>query len=112
MTAPSARHGLTPTTHTIEMAQVDDLNLRLQNTRSPVITAGDLGMSGESLPNGAPSRLVPQAVLTKVSWQGNPEFPEIHGHFKGPDGAETADLHTAALQQISRRLLLRQRWGV
>lgn len=112
MTADPARHGLTTTTHTIEMAQVDDLNRRLANSRSPKISAADLGMSGTTLPSGAPSRLVPQAVLTKVSWQGDPEFPEIHGHFDSPDGVEIADLHTAALQQISRRLLLRQRWGV
>lgn len=112
MTAPHARHGLPPTTHTVEMAQVDDINLRLKNSRSPVISAADLGMSGTTLPGGAASRLVPEAVLTRVSWQGDPEFPELHGHFDSPTGPQTADLHTEALKQISRRLLLRQRWGV
>lgn len=109
MTAHTPGHGLPTTTHTLEMAQIAELNARLTNTRSPVITAGDLQMVAD---HGAGSEVPADAVLSRVSWQGSPEFPEIHGHFGAAGSERSANLHTAALQQISRRLLLRQRWGV
>lgn len=110
MTAHASDHGRHSTTHTLEMAQIVELNLRLANTRSPVITAGDLGMSSEPGDTGA--AVAADAPLRRVSWRGSPEFPEIDGHFGAAGHEVSAGLHTAALQQISRRLLLRQRWGV
>jgi len=101
-----------PTTHTLEMNQVTDLNSRLSNTRAPRIIAAELGVSDAGLIGHAADRLGAEAVLTRVSWQGSPGFPEVHGHFDASGGSVATTLHTDALRQISRRLLLRQRWGV
>ena len=112
MTMP--RHGLPATTHTVEMAQIDDINRRLDNSRSAVITAAEIGMTGSDVAGFGPTALDAAAVLLKVTWEGSPEFPNVHGHFRNPGGdrPRSADLHTQALKEISRRLHLQQRWGV
>lgn len=105
-------HQVPATTHTLEMTQLAELNLRLANTRSPVITAGEIGMTGAH-PHADPTASLPaSATLDKVTWEGSPEFPTIHGHFGGSAKIMSVDLHTAALQEASRRLHLRQRWGI
>lgn len=108
------RQGLPATTHTVEMAQIADLNSRLTNSRSAVITAGEIGMTGVDVVGFGPTALDPSAVLLTVSWEGSPEFPTVHGHFRNPgsDRPRSADLHTPALKEISRRLHLHHRWGV
>lgn len=106
---------LPPTTHTLEMAQVAELNDHLaERGRSQPITAADLGMGGAPLHGGGPDRLAGTAVLVRLSWQGSPEFPDIYGHFGVGRGsaAPVALLHTAALNMLGRQLHLRQCWGV
>ena len=105
------------TTHTLDMAQIDELNQRLaEHTRYAEITADDLGLAGAELLNEVPGTLPGQAVLVRVDWDGSPEFPYIHGTFsvvgaQDAEGSLRADLHTAALNKLSHRLDVRQRWG-
>jgi hypothetical protein len=104
-----------PTTHTLEMAQIAELNQRLSShTGLSAITAAAIGMGGVRLLPAAAGELPDQAVLVRVSWQGSPEFPDIHGHFAGGqvDQPFCAVLHTAALIQLSHQLGVRQRWGI
>lgn len=112
MTPQDPGHGLPATTHTLEMAQLVEVNLRLANRLSPVITAAELGMTGVDAPAGTASTLAADAILARVTWEGSPEFPTVHGHFGDAATSVAADLHTTALREISRRLHLRQRWGV
>jgi hypothetical protein len=104
---------LPPTTHTLEMAQVAELNQRLkERSGSSPLTAASIGMgSAPQQPAGA-GGLPGTAVLVRLSWQGSPEFPDIYGHFSGGPGPLQALLHTAALDRLCHHLDLRQRWGV
>ena len=106
-------HALPPTTHTLEMAQIEDLNERLIGHRSDPVTAAAIGMGNTPLLRTA-GQLPDAAVLVRVSWQGSPEFPDIHGHFTSGQGGPPlcAAMHTAALDQLGRHLGLRQRWGI
>jgi len=105
---------LPPTTHTLEMAQIAELNecLRSRSSSTPVVAAA-LGMGGAPLrPSGA-AGLAEDAVLVRLSWEGSPEFPDIYGHFgPGRGGRLQVLLHTAALNELGHLLGLRQRWGV
>lgn len=103
-------HHLPATTHTVEMAQLADINGRLVNSRASTITAGELGLNTA---DGDPA-LSPAAALVRVSWEGSPEFPLVHGHFRDSASADATavELHTQALRVISRRLHLQHRWGV
>lgn len=104
---------LPPTTHTLEMAQVAELNERLtSHTGSPTITAAALGMGGAPLHPRATEGLPDAAVLVRVSWQGSPEFPDVYGHFGAGPGPFQALLHTAALNQLAHHLRVRQHWGI
>ena len=103
-----------PTTHTLEMAQIAELNAHLADRpASLAITAGAIGMSGAPLDPVEDGELAEDAVLLRVAWQGSPEFPDIHAHFTtGRGGSPSrALLHTAALHELSQLLGLRQRWG-
>lgn len=103
------------TTHTLEMAQIAELNRRLTGQAgSRAITAAAIGMSGVALQRSLVGNLPDAAVLVRVSWQGSPGFPDIHGHFAGVQGGPLlrATLHTANLNEISHRLGVRQRWGI
>lgn len=106
--------GLPATTHTLEMAQIDDINRRLDNSVAPIITAAELGMAGADIAGHGPGTLPGEAVLIRLSWDGSPEFPTVHGHFRdlGSDQPRVTGLHTEALREISRRLHLQQRWGI
>ena len=103
---------LPPTTHTLEMAQVDELNHHLASHAAAPITAAAIGMSGAPLHPSAASRLPDTAVLVRLSWQGSPEFPDIYGHFGPGEGSFQALLHTAALNEVTHLLHVRQRWGI
>ena len=107
------RSSLPRTTHTLEMAQVAELDARLADRGGPTaITAEDIGMAGARLhPTGA-AALAGDAVLVRVSWQGSPEFPDIYGHFGPGRGPSEALLHTAALNRLAHSLGVRQCWGV
>jgi hypothetical protein len=114
-----ARVSLPRTTHTIELAQLDDLNARLGEHRS-AITAADLGLAGATGLNAGTSRGLPgSAVLARLCWDGPPDYPYVHAHFTlsdpppvGEQETDTiVDLHTAALRELSRRLGTRQQWG-
>jgi hypothetical protein len=110
----TTRHGLPATTHTIEMTQIADINRRLTNRVSPVITAEELGMTGVDVVGFGPDALDASAVLLNLTWEGSPEFPTVHGHFRDPgsDRPRSAGMHTQALKETSRRLHLQHRWGV
>ena len=114
-----ARVSLPRTTHTLELAQLDDLNARLEEHRS-AITAADLGLAGATglnarLPRGLPGT----AALARLCWDGPPDYPYVHAHFTLADpppvgdreAGTIVDLHTAALRELSRRLGARQQWG-
>ncbi len=105
---------LPPTTHTLEMAQVAELNERLRTVGAAnAVTAAALGMGGVSLHLRGAAGLADDAVLVRLSWQGSPEFPDIFGHFgPGRGGRLQALLHTAALVELCHLLGVRQRWGV
>jgi hypothetical protein len=108
-------HSLPPTTHTLEMAQVSELNARLADRLgSPPITAGTIGMGGAALHFPAEGRLPEAAVLVQLSWEGSPEFPDIYGHFGGSHAATRCQslLHTAALEELCSQLGVRQHWGL
>lgn len=105
------RRSMPPTTHTLEMAQVADLNERLKSRdASTPITAADIGMGGAPLDPGGTPGLSDHDILTRVSWQGSPEFPDIYGHFGQSEVSVL--MHTAALNQLGHKLNLRQRWGI
>jgi hypothetical protein len=105
---------LPPTTHTLEMAQVAELNERLnRRPASAAVTAAALGMGGAPLQPSGAAGLAADAVLVRLSWQGSPEFPDVYGHFgAGRGGRLQVLLHTAALDQLGKLLGIRQRWGV
>jgi hypothetical protein len=98
-------HPLSPTTHTVEMDQLHEINERLAAPRNaPVITAQHLGLP-----------LPASAVLVRLDWDGPPEYPYIHGHFAASGGQSAslvAELHTSALHQLSRLIGVQHRWGV
>jgi hypothetical protein len=105
---------LPPTTHTLEMAQVAELNERLMGrTGATAVTAAALGMGGVALHLRSVAGLADDEVLVRLSWEGSPEFPDIYGHFgPGRGGRHQALLHTAALESLCHALGVRQRWGV
>lgn len=113
------KHAFPRTTHTVEMTQIAELNDRLM-TRDPAaaISASDLGLAGAALLSGGDAErtsLPAQAVLERVCYDGPPEFPYVHAHFRPTPtepGKLTVDLHTHALRELSHRLHLPGVWGV
>jgi len=113
------KHEVSRTTHTVEMTQIAELNDRLsKRDATEAISASELGLEGSALlPVGdAGHHVLPgDAVLERVSFDGPPEFPYIHAHFR-PSPADprslTVDLHTHALRELSRLLHLHEVWGV
>jgi hypothetical protein len=104
------------TTHTIEMAQIADINSRLATRdKALAITAAQLGLEGATVVAPAGASLPPTAVLVRLGWDGPPEFPYIHGHFSDDstsDGSWIVGLHTRALQALSHRLSAQHVWGL
>jgi hypothetical protein len=109
-----SHHPLDPTSHTIEMEQIEELNARLVEKQTPTITSGDLGLTGAHIPGGGASLSGHEAVL-HVSWRGTPDFPDIYAEF-GAKGASAASshllLHTAQLRELSRLLHCSHHWGL
>ena len=105
----------TTTTHTVDMAQIADLNDRLSDTQQGSgISASDLGLDGATVRGHSPGALAGTALLVRLCWDGAPEFPYIHGHFSNGtagNGDLVVDLHTAALRTLSKRLHARHSWG-
>ena len=107
-------HPMPPTTHTVEMAQLGELNDRLTGTNGAApVTAERLGLAADSAVSAA---VPPTAVLLRLAWDGPPEYPYVHGHFS-PSAAQgptiTAEMHTAALRELSHLMgLNHHRWGV
>jgi hypothetical protein len=107
------RHPLDPTTHTVEMSQIAELNLRLKAPQAPRVSAAELGLIGPGA--GAAHGLTGADVVVRLSWDGSPTFPDIYAHF-GTAGSDAAGrpvrLHTAQLRELSSRFGLHHRWGV
>jgi len=111
-------HQIPSTTHTVEMEQMAELSSGLRN-RDPTqpINASALGLQGAELISGSDddaSGLSGDAVLERVSFDGPPEFPYVHAHFRSASDDEDAlkvDLHTDALRDLSHLLHLQHIWG-
>ena len=102
-----------PTTHTIEMAQIKEINAKLRRRAGVVITASELPLEIQPGDRHVPVNL--SAMLTRLFWTGSPSFPDIFALFDVPGSEESrlrVRLHTAALKEISRRLSLHHAWGV
>jgi hypothetical protein len=101
-------HSLSRTTHTLDMAQIAEIDERLTSPRAPSVTPLDLDLDVAGL--------APSAVLTNVWWEGSPEFPYIYGDFSGVTDAGATpvhvQLHTPSLIRLSQLLGLHHRWGV
>ena len=101
------------TTHTIEMAQIKEINAELRPPSGVVITASELPL--EIQPGNRRLPVKPSALLTSVSWAGSPSFPDILAYFSAPGSEESllcVRLHTAALREISHRLNFHHAWGI
>ena len=112
------RHQISSTTHTVEMAQIAEINDNLREREgSYAIRASLLGMQGVKLSPGGHddgSSLPEEASITGLSFDGPPEFPYVHGHFRtdlSDHGSLTVDLHTDALRKLSHLLGLQHVWG-
>jgi hypothetical protein len=111
-------HQLPSTTHTVEMAQIAELNGGLrEGERSQAIRASLLGLQGvesSSASDDDHSGLPGDAFLVSVSFDGPPEFPYVHARFRtdpSDHGSLTVDLHTDALRKLSHLLNLQHVWG-
>ena len=101
------------TTHTIEMAQIKEINAELRPPSGVVITASELPL--EIQPGDRRVPVMPSALLTSVSWTGSPSFPDIFAYFSAPGSEESllcVRLHTTALREISHRLNFHHAWGI
>jgi hypothetical protein len=101
------------TTHTIEMAQIKEINAKLRPPSGVVITASELPLELQAGDRRVP--VTPSAVLTSLSWTGSPSFPDIFAYFSAPGSKESlrcVRLHTAALKELSHRLNFHHAWGV
>ncbi|WP_375431844.1 hypothetical protein [uncultured Friedmanniella sp.] len=105
-------HRVDPTTHTVEMDQIAELNELLRQYRPDTITAADLDLAGAATAPAPTSPLSATAVLVELRWDGSPAYPYIHGAFGSGTGARTVLLHTHALRELSHRLHAHHIWGV
>ncbi len=111
-------HQLASTTHTVEMEQMAELRsgLRERDPSQP-ISASALGLQGAELisdSDGDAEDLPGDAVLERVSFDGPPEFPYVHAHFRiasHDQDSLNVDLHTDALRELSHLLHLQHAWG-
>lgn len=110
-------HQVPSTTHTVEMEQMAELSsgLRERDPSQP-ISASALGLEGaEQISGGDDDSSLPgDAVLVRVSFDGPPEFPYVHAHFRVAGNDQAAlrvDLHTGALRELSHLLHLQHTWG-
>ena len=97
-------HELAPTTHTVELHQIAEINAALAARRRR-LTASDIGVD---------AAVAPSAVLMSLEPEGPPSYPYIYGHFglPGTEQVVRLELHTAHLKAISAQLSLRAHiWG-
>jgi hypothetical protein len=97
-------HQLAPTTHTVELDQIHEINAALASGH--LVTAGTLGV---------PATVPGDAVLRSLEADGPPSYPYVYGHFsrRATDDTVRVALHTAQLRAISHQLSLRSHiWGV
>ena len=97
-------HHLAPTTHTVELDQIHEINAALASGHR--VTAGSLGV---------PATVPGDAVLWSVGVEGPPSYPYVYGHFSRWGSADMVrvELHTAQLRAISHQLSLHSHiWGV
>ena len=109
-----SEHHLSRATHTLDLAQLAQIDERLAASGAPTLTAADLGVADGAVPGAA--------VLLRVWCRGDPEFPDIFGDFGGPStpapgsagraAGTPVPLHTPSLHALSRLLGLHHRWGV
>jgi hypothetical protein len=112
------KHQLSRTTHTVEMAQIAELNEGLRESkRAQAISASLLGLQGVEASSGSDddhSSLPGDAFLVGISFDGPPAFPYVHAQF-GTDpsdrGSLTVDLHTDTLRKLSHLLNFHHVWG-
>lgn len=124
-------HRPAPTTRTVELQQVQDINRRLALPGHPDVTAATIGVAGTATaassfpadpfgPDQPPAQaLRATARLRYVTAEGSPEFPYVLGHFSSApvsvhreDGAgPVIELHSDVLRRLSEKLGLRQCWG-
>lgn len=110
-----SHHPLDPTSHTIEMEQIDELNTKLADDHVPAITTGELELTGSPLPGSGGQSLSGHEVVMKVSWRGTPDFPDIYGEFGAAGTTEPSThvlLHTSQLRELSRLLHCTHHWGL
>jgi len=109
-------HRFPSTTHTVEMDQIAELSSGLRE-HARIVRASELGLQGAELPSRSRdgrSGLPGDAVLVRISFDGPPQYPYVHAHFRaspGDPGSLTVDLHTDALRRLSRLLGLQHAWG-
>ena len=97
-------HRMAPTTHTVELDQIHEINAALVSGHR--VTAGSLG---------EPATVPADAVLRSLEADGPPSYPYIYGHFsrRGTEDTVRVALHTAQLRAISHQLSLRSHiWGI
>jgi hypothetical protein len=98
-------HPLSPTTHTLDMAQVAEIDEHLCGPGAPRVTAGELGLADRTVPA--------DGDVVRVWIQGSPEFPYLFATVEAsPSTVVHVPLHTPALVRLSHRLGLHHRWGV
>jgi len=121
-----SRPGLSRTTHTAEMRQITELNVRIAEAGGQKITAGFLGLAGVMIDRvtievtvaarTARQTTVPAlAVLLRIIAVGSPSFPYLYGVFEASDADPSqvpAPLHTPHLRALSELYRLRHTWGV
>ncbi len=110
-----SHHPLDPTSHTIEMEQIAELNAHLADENAPTITSADLGMTGMAMEGSRGQALSGHEVVMKVTWRGLPDFPDIYAGFGArgtTEPATSALLHTGQLRELSRLLHCAHHWGL
>jgi len=110
-----SHHPLDPTSHTIEMQQIDELNARLAEDNAPTVTSGDLGMTGTAMAGSGGQGLSGHEVVMNVTWRGTPDFPDIYAGFGARGTTEPSTqvlLHTRHLRELSHLLHCSHHWGL
>ncbi len=110
-----SHHPLDPTSHTIEMEQIGELNASLADPHAPTVTSGALGLTGTAMAGSEGQGLSGHEVVKEVSWRGTPDFPDIYAECgaKGTSEPSTSVLlHTDHLRELSRLLHLTHHWGL
>jgi|tagenome__1003787_1003787.scaffolds.fasta_scaffold19631563_1 hypothetical protein len=133
-------HTIAPTTQTLELRQIAEINARLRQVRAAeLLRADDLGVGGTEVIAGHVDAVaahlshLPQHVgsgprssgivsqedrLLQLVAVGSPIFPYIYGLFGSGRAADSGrgrllpvTLHTAQLQQISKHFRMHHHWG-